>query len=396
MDCELCEKRLVDLLYDELDASSAAEVRAHLEGCEACRHAMDKLESGRAFARKLELAPAPSMAKVLAAAREQAATNRAARDRPEPTHEPEVPRERPVEESPLTRVLRWLGAVAMGPQLGVATVLLLVVGIGLWYLPQLGDGERGREIALLEPEPGSTGETTTLVPAEPLQLAHDPRTGRVVSVTAEDEAPAPRPPSEPAQPRRPDRPPAEAPELELAAAEQTVPAEEPGPGGVEADALPELTTAAGSYEGGALPPVAAAPAPPATTPAAPRAEVRVERLGLDDVPAPAAADGETLAATALHAQARSLSSAGRCAEAVARYDQLVARYPDYPQGAQASLESADCLRRLGRASAARVALERASRSGVPTVAGAARRGLVELDAQARAAEEVPAAAATSH
>jgi predicted anti-sigma-YlaC factor YlaD len=53
MDCELCEKSLVDLLYGELDETTSAQVRTHLEGCDGCRQAFEKLESGRSFARKL-------------------------------------------------------------------------------------------------------------------------------------------------------------------------------------------------------------------------------------------------------------------------------------------------------------------------------------------------------
>ncbi|MBN8613118.1 MAG: hypothetical protein J0L92_21180, partial [Deltaproteobacteria bacterium] len=155
MDCEHCEKSLLELSYGELDESAAATARGHLEGCASCRAAFQKIEIGRAFARKLELEPAPSMAKVLAAAREQAAASRAAREQPPEiaTSPRTAPRDEATDEGGLAGWLRRLGAFVMGPQLGVATVLMLVVGIGLWYLPQLGGGAGRGTPPLLEPEP---------------------------------------------------------------------------------------------------------------------------------------------------------------------------------------------------------------------------------------------------
>ncbi len=411
MDCELCEKKLVDLLYDELDESAAAETRAHLESCEPCRLAMGKLELGRAFARRLELAPAPSLSGVLAAAREQAAANRALRDRVEgdaATPPAVAPREQEPSGGAVGRFLRWLGAVAMGPQLGVATVLLLVVGIGLWYLPQLGGDGRDHTLAVLEPEPQSVGETTALAPAEPLQLAHDPRTGRVVSLGEATGSSEARPTPAPETPRRredragTERAPAVVEEEALAAVEQRVAAsDESSAGAVNDDALPEITSAAGAFEGGTLPPVVARPSPapgpgraPTTGPAAVAssgARSVPAEVGMPEAPG-AGPERDELAAAALHGQARSLAGAGRCADAVGRYEQLLSRYPSYPDGGRASVEMADCLRRLGRLDAARTTLERASRSSVSSVATSARRQLVELEAHERASERTEPAA----
>jgi hypothetical protein len=110
---------------------------------------------------------------------------------------------------------------------------------------------------------------------------------------------------------------------------------------------------------------------------------------------PGGPQGEDLAAAALHGQARQLAAAGRCADSVARYQQLQSRYPSYPEGGRASVEMADCLRRLGRGRDARVALERATHSPVPAVAAAARRQIVEMDMADRAAREEPAATQAS-
>jgi predicted anti-sigma-YlaC factor YlaD len=416
MDCELCEKSLVDLLYGELDEATSAQVRSHLEGCDGCRQAYEKLESGRAFARKLVIEPAPSLSKVLVAAREQAAANRAAREQVVApiTKEAATPaketRTTPEEEGSFASWLRWLGAMVMGPQLGVATVLLLVVGIGLWYLPQLGGGGDRGATPLLEPDPQQTSETTALEPAEPLQLSHDPRTGRV---TVEDEretgeaeeAPpsAQRPEREVARAETPSevrhetdepRTPAEADER-LAALEAVVPPSE-DPGAVQEDSLPELTTAAGAYEGGAIPTAPTPVAPPGQGATWARPSTPPPTQPSYDMDAvPGGPQGEDLAAAALHGQARQLAAAGRCADSVARYQQLQSRYPSYPEGGRASVEMADCLRRLGRGRDARVALERASHSPVPAVAAAARRQIVEMDMADRAAREEPAATQAS-
>lgn len=405
MDCELCEKNLVDLLYGDLDEAVAKQMRAHLESCDGCRQAFSKLEVGRAFARKLELAPAPSLASVLAAAREQAAANRAAR---EPAAAPSAPAAAPraPEESGLPSWLRWLGAIAMGPQLGVATVLLLMVGIGLWYLPQIGSGGGHGAVDVIEPEPQPVSETTALAPAEPLELAHDPRTGRVVTREEGTEGPIDEGRTEPAPLRphaadpRPETVAEPTPEL-LAGIERDVPgSDDQGAGLVESDSLPEVSSAAGSYEGGSLPSLAPTPehavAPPVMPTPAPsptlgaRTTGSTPRTEMEDLSA--GPRGDELAAAALHGQARQLATAGRCPDAIGRYEQLQARYPAYPEGARASVEMAECMRRLGRVGQARTVLERASRSPVAAVASSARRQLVEMDAEERAVAQ-PAEAA---
>jgi hypothetical protein len=296
----------------------------------------------------------------------------------------------------------------MGPQLGVATVLMLVVGIGLWYLPQLSGAGGHSTAPLLEPEPMQTSEASALEPAEPLQLTHDPRTGRVTVETAGSSAQLPgtstetpgevahaesvRPSTEPRDVRTeatrdelaaPPPVPDDSAETELAlAVEQQVPAEGPVAGRVQTDSLPELSSAAGSLETGPLPTAGMGVAAPSTQPSA---QLRPSTPSFDlDVPSGPAADD--LGAAALHGQARQLAAAGRCQDSVARYQQLQSRYPSYPEGGRASMEMADCLRRLGRTREARSSLERATHSPVGTVAAAARRELLEMDTAERAAE----------
>jgi len=283
-------------------------------------------------------------------------------------------------------------------------------------------------VAGLGPGPRPANETTALAPAEPLQLEHDPRTGRVVTREGGAEPPphddgtsTPGTRTAPVRLTAPDpeQPP---PEL-LAEIERVVPAaDDDGAGTVESDSLPEMPSAAGAYEGGSLPaitaPIALAPASGtgtgSTTPSSPRLATTPSPAPVAPPPSawvPGVRSGETsprseadalvggprgdeLAAAALHGQARQLAVAGRCADAVGRYEQLQSRYPAYPESARASVELADCMRRIGRVSQARAALDRASRSPVTAVAQSARRQLLEMDAADRAAAE-PAEAATA-
>ncbi|MFN7701519.1 MAG: tetratricopeptide repeat protein [Deltaproteobacteria bacterium] len=398
IDCERCEKSLVSLLYGEIDAAAAAHVRGHLDACAACRQAYDKMVSGRAFARRLPLESAPSMAKVLEAARQQAASARLAREQVRTA----APQDATSARAPLRQVapeddsagswLRWLGAIVMGPQLGVATVLLLIVGIGLWYLPHLGGGPEREPSPLLEPEPPLPVQGNALEPAAPLQLAHDPRTGRVrvdeqPAATGEEGRPAIAAGGSTAPARDSEEPRAR----ELAAAETLVaPAAEPG--SVEALPLPDLPTAAGSFEGQTIDEVRDEVHEPSNIRASASGEPTGPRVDpADDAePFTGGPSGGELAAAALHGQARRLAAAGRCPESIARYRQLQSQHPTYPEGGRASMEMADCLRRLGRVAEARAALDRAIRSPVAEIAASARRQLTEMTLEETAERAVPA------
>jgi hypothetical protein len=70
---------MLELSYGELDGPSAREVRAHLEGCAACRAEWERMEATRAAMRRLGPEPAPPGEGVLLAAARQAAGARAPR-----------------------------------------------------------------------------------------------------------------------------------------------------------------------------------------------------------------------------------------------------------------------------------------------------------------------------
>ncbi|HEY8429711.1 MAG TPA: anti-sigma factor, partial [Sandaracinaceae bacterium] len=198
MDCEACTDRLVDLLEGELDAAEAEPARAHLAECESCAAAFARLERGRELATMLVLEEPPASVRnaVLAAARERAMARAPVRvpDSVErPASEPREPRhDREDEDGGLwASFLRWLGSLAMGPQVAMAMMLLLMIGIGLWYLPGLRSRPAGDAHAILDPAPGDeAGPSQGLQPAAPLDLEADPRTGRI---RPRDEHPA-RPP----------------------------------------------------------------------------------------------------------------------------------------------------------------------------------------------------------
>lgn len=129
MDCEACNGLLLDHLYGELDEARAAAVREHLDACETCAGAFDRLSRGRRAAQALTVVEAPAPDAVFLAAIRAAAEAQA-----------------PPESAPVASVVsldaarprfpRWLqraGEVAMRRQVAMAAMFLLMVGFGLSY-----------------------------------------------------------------------------------------------------------------------------------------------------------------------------------------------------------------------------------------------------------------------
>lgn len=127
MSCERCEELLTELACGELDADETASVRAHALGCAGCGPKLT------AFSRVLEVAAELPFAEP--AARVEQRVMQAARE--------ELSRRAGSSEaidsaSPGLGFKAWfarLGAWAMSPQVAMASVLVLVVGIGLYALP---------------------------------------------------------------------------------------------------------------------------------------------------------------------------------------------------------------------------------------------------------------------
>ncbi len=439
--CESCDPLLVELALDELDDATASAVREHAEGCDACSRALARLTTGRRAARDLVRVDAPDLSAVLAAARARAREVREARvSEPGPAAavapveitEPPPPRGSFVDEA-----LRWLGAWAARPQVAMGTLFVLMVGIGLWYVPQFrwrsaGDPDgtmvepdttaelapstevqRRERLALdepptlrLAPEPGRDHDlrpTTAIAPSTPAgteatrtEVAHTRvlETERVAPAPADQELAVADVVSGEALGRVEEGP---LPEVRAHSTETAIAL---APSTTIAPTTAPLAPAEerGSYAGAPVAPApSVAPAPPRPTTVTPHAETSptpspmarssVDRDGLD-TPAPA-----TLLPNAIHRQARSLASAGQCSDAIPRYEALLRDHADYADAPRAMLELADCLRRVGRLDAAATWIARAER--FPSVSADARRARVQLESQAEASRRASSSEATS-
>lgn len=184
--CDAVSERLLDLVYDELDARDAAALRAHVEGCESCERTYRRLVRGRSMARALpQHDPPPSaLNAVLAAARARAAAVQHREASVSVMPQTEVQPAPAAENSGgWLAFLRGWGEFAMGPQVAMATTLLVVIGLGLWSLPKINHRhETMVETAIVEPEAAPAAQGSVgLEPAERLDLEMDPRTRRLVA-----------------------------------------------------------------------------------------------------------------------------------------------------------------------------------------------------------------------
>lgn len=413
MDCERCESLLLEYVSGELPENDAAEMRAALEVCEHCRHAHEKLERGRALASELPLMdPPPAIfATVMRAAEARALELRAeatAARAPEPAPVERAP-VRDEEDGPLEGVWKWLAGLLHGPQFAMAALLVLMVGVGLWWVPALS-GPRPIAPPLVSDTPEATAHRGTLVPAEVPHLEIDPRTGRVERENAEEEGRL-----------------AEGHAERVAVADEahvrpvliapTDEAEGTEGDGLSAIAALELGTGesiGGRTEDGVLPSMAPSTSPATalapTTPPPAAAPTPTERVGTsygaspgsgtapggsygsygggssglaesDEVPAPTPDD--SMIPASLLTQARELVRAGSLLEATRAYERLLSEHPDYGSAPRAMIELAEVFRRRGSISSARRWLIRAE--GYASVAPDARRELARLDAMSRAA-----------
>lgn len=404
-DCERWENRLLDLAYGEIEEADEREVRAHLDGCEHCRSSLGRLSRGRALASKLPQLEAPPdvMQVVLRAARDKALELEASRKAAavaQAKQEVELAEAaRPAPAAPQRSWWESVLAVVMAPQFAMATILLLTVGVGLWWFP--GSHGDGRNAPRLVSEPTAAAGPEALVPAEPLRFDVDPRTGRVEAHhegEAETVAEA-RPPSRIRPPPvvvSPD-------EAGTETAVATVHVEDGESAGMVVDGvLPDTARSTGPEMGIAMDEPALPSAGDRITeaPMVPSSEAAAERAPGGVAPPPAAPstagatglsydveradpDGDVMLSAGLLRQARELARAGRDRDAIAQYESFLRGYRTAGAAPTAMLELADCYRRTGQLDRARSWLERAA--AIPSVATAARRELVRLDAAELAA-----------
>jgi len=90
---------------------------------------------------------------------------------------------------PWQSLLEFVGRFAMARQVGMATLMLLIVAVGLWSLPQLERAPLVDGGTVVNPEPsGEAAPSAGVQPAEPLDLKVDLRAGRIRSKEEEQSA----------------------------------------------------------------------------------------------------------------------------------------------------------------------------------------------------------------
>ena len=397
MNCEECNVDLMALAYGELEPRDAEDARARVGACPECQAELSRLEALRRligpWGAQQFTPPAATDDVILQAARTKVGAG-AATATGTGTATAAVP-----EPGVWDRTVRWLAALAMGPQTAMATIMLLAIGIGLWYFPRTS-----------EHDAEATGGTVTQIPegtdvgASVQEASEPPSDWSASPALAESDAEEQAPPPLPAAPS---------------------PAEERDGRGGAVDAVP--ATAEAPTQGvrrerraraqrparrsRAAPAEAAVPlgaAERATTPydrddsVQARYQRGVQRQSqgdyrgaIDDfqevLRAPAEAD-RAVVPDAIRRLADSYQRTGRCDGAVPQYESLLRRFPTYRQAGDVQVDLARCYTQLGRVSEARNTLQQAARH--PAARRRAESALRRLD-HGVAAEAAPAGAPAS-
>jgi hypothetical protein len=402
MDCRTCEPTLIDLLHGELATDAAEEARAHLTQCSSCRGSMDKLAEALRVSERIPLLEPPQAvsARLMQLAEEQARTFAAQR---------QVAVRKP--PSLWQRLLDFVGRFAMARQVGMATIMLLIVAVGVWSVPSLRREPAVAGGTVVNPDPtGEAAPSAGVQPAQPLDLQVDLRTRRIRSKEEEsrmraEEQRAVAVIAKPAEPAAAKGNPAAAlddldrPELENAAAARASGASKRAvaakaapatDGRGQAELMARTAATASPAAEAALP----APYPAASggaarsdsTPAVPKSAsdpyaLGVERARAGDpsgaLQAYRLAQSQTtdagLRRKAELGSARALAELRGCAGALASYQQLVDSAPVSAEAGEALLEMARCRTQRGETGLARELLERAER-----IPQAARRAAAML------------------
>jgi hypothetical protein len=178
MNCEECDERLVEYLYDELSSEQTASLQQALELCPDCRKRYDQLKAIRTLASE-ELYPQPpsSLSQLVL-------QQINAHPVPAPPQPPRGVIARAGEPHWYTRardLIRW----AAGPQVTMAMLLLLMVGIGLWHVPRLQQTSAPAARPVVESSPAPAKQA----PAAEMQAgAPSPPTAEPAAKPAKDEA----------------------------------------------------------------------------------------------------------------------------------------------------------------------------------------------------------------
>lgn len=173
MDCRTCQPTLIDLLHGELATDAAEEAHEHLQRCSSCRGAMEKLSYAlRVVERMPTLEPPQAVSTRLMQLAEDRAQAMAAQ-RIATARKP---------SSLWQMFIDFVGRFAMARQVGMVTIMLLIVAVGLWSLPRLNRQPAVAGETVVSPDPSFEATTSAGVqPAEPLDLQVDLRAGRIRS-----------------------------------------------------------------------------------------------------------------------------------------------------------------------------------------------------------------------
>ncbi len=173
MNCENCQTALLDLVYNDLEESLEVEAREHLERCESCRASYQKLSQAVSLAVQLpQLEPSERVSEAIrsAAYRKHAIS-------PQRTTVAKTS----IQDN-LRRLVDFVGHFAMGRQVAMAMVMLLIVAFGLHYLPHLRRTPKATGGTVVNPDgSGEAGPSSELTPAEPFDLTVDLPRGRIRS-----------------------------------------------------------------------------------------------------------------------------------------------------------------------------------------------------------------------
>lgn len=172
MDCDHCQQLLLDLACGEpLAPSNEGDARTHAATCPTCEPALRKLERALRLSAELPLLD-PSekaSARIIQIARNHALTARTLVHSPIKTD--------PKQQPWLDRLRVFLSQFAMGRQVAMATVMVLVTAVGFWFVPRARQHDlAGGNVVNPDPE-GEAGPSKGIVPAAPLDL--DLRQGRI-------------------------------------------------------------------------------------------------------------------------------------------------------------------------------------------------------------------------
>ena len=363
----------MDLLAGELSPEEEGSLRAAIGSCDVCGPEFEMMALLMDFSGPALKATAPSEidAVIMTAAKAHIQQARVA----SPTPSGGI----------WARIAEWLESFAMGPQFAMATVMVLVVAVGFWYVPKNESHEvAGSTVVLSDPEGEAVaaddpGQAPALLGAgERNEVASELEIERapVLEETESPEVSVPTPPTKVATPTVPMRalppPPAQNVQTATDMAMTRAVTRTPADYGVSANEGNDIETvhqqsAAWAMELEGMPMPSYSDDPPAPTQRAPSAQATNSTLGTRpadesslgleaaEVPAPTTASPSR----ALLQLARNHRAQARCDEAVRHYESLLARFASSPEVPAALMESADCYRRMGRISDAERALQRA-------------------------------------